>query len=221
MDLPDGLLPPLVIWLSAILSAGLFMLALVTAPWSKIRDDEAQHVYFGAIFAVTLLWVMRGGIQSGLEIHLLWMTSLCLMFEWQFALFAACLVIAVTTFLGPAGWQAYPVNLLSMAILPIVFTRTLLYLCQKYLPHNYFIYIFINAFLAAAVSIALTVLCSAWLQTLAGAQPPGTIRENFVVILPMLMFGEAFINGGAMTLLVIYRPHWVATFHDRWYLRDQ
>lgn len=40
-------------------------------------------------------------------------------------------------------------------------------------------------------------------------------------ILPLLMFGEAFINGGAMSLLVAYRPHWVATFHDHWYLRGK
>ncbi len=218
MDLPDGMLPLIAIWFSAAIAAALLILALITAPWSKIRDNEAQHVYLGAIFAVTLLWTMRGGIQSGLEIHLLWMTTLCLMFEWQFALFAGSAVVAATTIIGPAGWQAFPINLLTMAIIPILFTRILLYISQRLLPHNYFIYVFINAFLAAAISIALTVLVSAWLQAFTGSQPPGTIVENFVVILPMLMFGEAFLNGGAMTLLVIYRPHWVATFHDRWYL---
>ncbi len=145
MDLPDGLLPPNILWVSAVLTALLMVLALVTAPWSKIRDDEAQHVYFGAIFFVTLLWLLRGGIQAGLEIHLLWMTTLCLMFEWQFALFAAGAIVAANTLLGPAGWQAFPVNLLSMGIIPILFTRILLYVSQRFLPHNYFIYVFINA----------------------------------------------------------------------------
>jgi uncharacterized membrane protein len=32
------------------------------------------------------------------------------------------------------------------------------------------------------------------------------------------MFGEAFLNGMTMTLLVAYRPTWVSTFQDRWYL---
>jgi uncharacterized membrane protein len=35
------------------------------------------------------------------------------------------------------------------------------------------------------------------------------------------MFGEDFVNGGAMALLVVYRPHWVSTFHNLWYLRDK
>jgi len=64
-------------------------------------------------------------------------------------------------------------------------------------------------------------LPSAWLQASAGVHADGSILRNFVVILPLLMFGEAFINGGAVTLAVAYRPQWVATFHDRWYLHGK
>jgi uncharacterized membrane protein len=39
-----------------------------------------------------------------------------------------------------------------------------------------------------------------------------------MLFIPLLMFGEAFLNGMAMTLLVAYRPRWVSTFHDHWYL---
>ena len=195
--------------------------ALVTAPWSKIRDNEAQHIFLGSIVALSLLWVMRGGIQDGLSFHLLGMTLLCLMFEWQFALFAASAVVAVATLHGPAGWDAFGLNLLLMGALPILFTRVLLYFSQRKLPHNFYIYVFVNAFLGGALSILLTGLASASLQHLAGVQPDGSILRNFVTILPLLMFGEAFINGGTMTLVVAYRPRWVATFHDRWYLRNK
>jgi len=37
----------------------------------------------------------------------------------------------------------------------------------------------------------------------------------------MLMFGEAFLNGAVITLAVAYKPQWVATFHDRWYLQGK
>jgi len=39
-----------------------------------------------------------------------------------------------------------------------------------------------------------------------------------MLYIPLLMSGEGFVNGMAMTLLVAYKPHCVATFHDRWYL---
>jgi len=218
MDIPADLLPAAWLWGAAVIYVLLLCVALLSAPWSKIRDSEALNIYLSSIVAVSLLWIMRGGIQAGLSYHLLGMTLLCLMFEWQFALFAASLIVAFTTWQGDAGLEAFAVNVLLTGALPILFTRIMLYVCQRRLPHNYFIYVFVNAFLAGALSILLAGAASGLLQHVAGVQPAGTIASNFLLILPMLMFGEGFINGGALSLVVAYRPQWVATFHDRWYL---
>ena len=221
MDIPAGLLPNAYLWLAALLYIPLLLLALLSAPWSKIADNEASHVYFGAVVMLIVLWVLRGGIQPGLDYHLLGVTSLVLMFEWQFALMAISLVLAFTTWTGPAGWQTFAVNALVMGAVPILFTRTFLYACQRWLPHNFFIYVFINAFLAGALSILLAGLATALLQQSAGIHPPDSIGNNFLLVLPMLMFGEGFLNGAAMSLIVAYRPQWVATFHDHWYLKGK
>jgi uncharacterized membrane protein len=221
MDIPAGLLPPGYLWSAGLLYLPLLLLALLTAPWSKIADNEASHVYFGAVVMLVVLWLLRGGIQPGLGVHLLGVTSLLLMFEWQFALLAVSLVLAFTTWSGPAGWEAFAVNALVMGAVPVLFTRALLYACQRWLPHNFFIYVFVNAFLAGALSILLACLVSALVQQSAGAHPAESIGANFLLILPMLMFGEGFLNGAAMSLVVAYRPQWVATFHDRWYLKGK
>jgi uncharacterized membrane protein len=34
-----------------------------------------------------------------------------------------------------------------------------------------------------------------------------------------MMFGEAFLSGGALALMVAYRPQWLASFDDARYLR--
>ncbi len=219
MDIPADLLPTAILWAGGALCALLLGLALVTAPWAKIRDSEAQHVYLGAVVVLCLLWVMRGGIREGLDLHLLGMTLLCLMFEWQFALLAAGLIVAVSTWQGGYGFAAYGVNTVLMGALPILFTRVALYFSQRHLPHNYFIYVLVNAFLVGALSVLLVGLASAGLQYAIGLQPQRNLSE-FVMILPLLMFGEGFINGGTLALVVAYRPRWVATFHDSWYLRD-
>lgn len=221
MDIPADLLPQAYLWVGGGLYLLLIFAALVTAPWSKIFDNEAQHVFLGAIVALSLVWVMRGGIQPGLSFHLLGMTLMCLMFEWQFALIAASLVVAVTTLVGFTGWAAFGFNVMLMGALPILFTRVSLYFCQRWLAHNFYIYVFVNAFLVGGLSILLVGSASAWIQYMSEAQPAGTIFRNFVQILPLLMFGEGFINGGAMSLIVAYRPRWVATFHDHWYLKDK
>jgi uncharacterized membrane protein len=51
---------------------------------------------------------------------------------------------------------------------------------------------------------------SAWL----GIGDPGFYLISAV---PM-MFGEGFLSGGAMALVVVYRPQWCATFDDQRYL---
>jgi uncharacterized membrane protein len=221
LDIPAGLLPGTCLWSAAVLYVLLLCLALLSAPWSKILDNEASHVYFGAIAMIVVLWMLRGGIRPGLGYHLLGATLLCLMFDWQFALIALGLVLVFATWQGPAGWEALGVNALVMGVLPVLFTRIFLYACQRWLPHNFFIYIFINAFLAGAVSVLLAGLASAWIQALAGVHAPGSISADFLLILPLLMFGEGFLNGALMSLLVAYRPRWVATFHDRWYLHGK
>ena len=218
MDIPANLLP--MAWLlgGGVLYGLVLLVALLTAPWSRIRDSEAQNIYLAAIVAISLVWVMRGGIQAGLNYHLLGMTLLCLMFEWQFAVIAASVIVALSTWQSGTGWAAFGVNVILMGVLPILFTRVMLYVCQRRLPHNFFIYVFVNAFMVGALSMLLAGSASGLLQYIAGVQPTGTISSNFLMILPMLMFGEGFINGGTMSLVVAYRPRWVATFHDRWYL---
>jgi uncharacterized membrane protein len=221
MDIPADLLPAAYHWAGGLIYLLLMLAALLSAPWSKIADNEAQHVFLGAVVALSLLWVMRGGIQQGLSFHLLGMTLACLMFEWQFALIAASLVVAVATASGSAGWSAFGLNVLLMGALPILFTRVCLYASQRWLPHNFYIYVFVNSFLVGGLSILLAGAASAWLQHLSGVHPAGSISRNFLQILPLLMFGEGFISGGAMSLTVAYRPRWVATFHDRWYLQGK
>jgi uncharacterized membrane protein len=218
MDIPAGLLPASILWGAALLYSLLLAGTLLTAPWSKLSDNEASHVYFAAVAVMAVLWTLRAGIAPGHNYHLLGVTTLCLMFDWQFALLAVSLVLLVTTWQGPAGWEAFALNALVMGALPVLSTRILLYAGQRWLTHNFFIYIFLNAFLAAALGILLCALAAAAVLALAERDAVNQTGGDYLMFIPLLMFGEGFLNGMAMTLLVAYRPRWVSTFHDRWYL---
>jgi uncharacterized membrane protein len=65
LDIPANLFPDTYLWSCGVLCVLLMLAALLTAPWSKIRDSEAQHIFLGTIVMLSLLWVMRGGIQDG------------------------------------------------------------------------------------------------------------------------------------------------------------
>jgi uncharacterized membrane protein len=106
-----------------------------------------------------------------------------------------------------------------MGAVPVLVSLVILYACQRWLPHNFFIYIFINAFLAGALSMLLCGLAASAILglTVADSTPAG----SYLQVIPLLMFGEAFLNGMVMILLVAYKPSWVATFHDHWYLEGK
>lgn len=214
MDIPANLLPVASLWIAALVYLVLLAAAALTAPWGKLLDKEGSNIYFGAVAFIAVVWILRAGIEPGHNYHLLGATALCLMFGWQFALMAVSLVLVITTWQGPAGWETFAVNALVMGAVPVLFTRFMLYACQRWLPHNFFIYVFINAFLTGALSMLLSGYAASAVLAMADYMP----ASSYLQVIPLLMFGEAFLNGMLMILLVAYKPQWVATFHDRWYL---
>lgn len=214
MDIPADFLPVTSLWIAALVYVILLATAALTAPWEKILDKEGSNIFFGAVAFIAVVWILRAGVEPGHNYHLLGATALCLMFGWQFALFAVSLVLLITTWQGPAGWEAFAINALVMGAIPVLFTRFMLYACQHRLPHNFFIYIFINAFLTGALSMLLCGYAASVVLAMADNMP----GSDYLQVIPLLMFGEAFLNGMLMVLLVAYKPRWVSTFHDRWYL---
>ncbi|MGY3902057.1 energy-coupling factor ABC transporter permease [Aeromonas lusitana] len=177
-----------------------------------------QHLCLGGAIALVPLWYLRAGLHEGLEIHFLGLTSLTLLLGWRLALLAPCLTLLILGYFGVTsladfGWQA----LIGIG-LPVA-TSWLLFLGSwAWLPRHLFVYLFVAAFLGGALSISVKILASALLMGLDGRYSWQTITSDYLSIWPLLLFPEALLNGMAMTLLAVYRPHWVNTFFDREYL---
>ncbi len=145
------------------------------------------------------------------------LTSLTLLLGWRLALLAPCLTLLVLSYFGviplaEIGWQA----LIGVA-LPVATTWLMFLASWAWLPRHLFVYLFVVAFLGA-LSISIKVVASALLMGLSNTYPWYTISADYLSIWPLLLFPEALLNGMTMTLLAIYRPHWVNTFFDREYL---
>ncbi|MFQ2749711.1 energy-coupling factor ABC transporter permease [Aeromonas caviae] len=177
-----------------------------------------QHLCLGGAIVLVPLWTLRAGLHEGLEIHFLGLTSLTLLLGWRLALLAPCLTLLLLAYFGviplaDIGWQA----LIGVA-LPVA-TSWLLFLGSwAWLPRHLFVYLFVAAFLGGALSISTKVIASALLMGVSGTYSWHTISADYLSIWPLLLFPEALLNGMTMTLLAVYRPHWVNTFFDREYL---
>ena len=89
---------------------------------------------------------------------------------------------------------------------------------QRHLPPNFFVYAFAAGFLAPALGLGAAGLAGASALALTGVADAGVVFGDYVPILLYLAFAEGTLTGMLVTLLVVYRPQWVATFDDARYL---
>ena len=218
MNLDAELLPAVLAWPLIVCYAGGLAYLLRTAPWGLVRVNRLEPLFVGAMGCVGILWSMSAGVQAGLELHLLGATALTLVFGWRLAMIAASGALAALTVLGLFDWQAFAVNGLLLAVLPVLLTHWIGRQVYRFLPHNLFVYLFALAFFGAMLSQAAVMLVSAGLLFGLGAYPPAILLRDYLAMLPLMMFPEGFITGLVMTMLVVYRPEWVRTFDDRDYI---
>ena len=155
---------------SALLSGGLllasnalFLLCLLIAvryaPWKELmQKQESQHVFLGAVVMLLTIWGIKAGISPGLGFHHLGATLFTLMFGWPLAIVGLTLTMIASLLLQASDWASLGINGLLSIIIPIAVSYSILKLSQKWLPDNFFIYIFICAFFGAAIAIAISRL---------------------------------------------------------------
>ncbi len=223
MDFPAGLF-------SASWTSGAFvLLALVllwcvrTAPWKRLTDAGQLNVWLGTIVVLMLMWSMNAGVKPGLNMHLLGVTAFTLMFGPQLAIIGLCGVLAAVTYNSGAighqiGWHAFALNAMVMAVFPAFVARGILWLVERFLPANFFIYIFIGTFFGAFFNTVTTGLLATLLLAAAGVYPLEMLFTDYFPYYLLLGFAEAWLNGASVTLMVVYYPHWVGTFDDKKYL---
>lgn len=188
------------------------------APWRRLAEDGQLNVWFGAIVTLMLFWRMSAGAWPGLNLHILGATAFTLMFGRRLAILGFTIVMVAITLNGGAGWDAFALNVLVMAVLPSYLAELLLTLTERYLPANFFVYVFCAAFFGAGLATLLTGLFSSTLMWLAGIYPAEKIFVDYFPFFLLLGFAEAWLNGAAITLMTVYYPRWVGSFDDKRYL---
>ncbi len=220
MNIVSNSIPPhwhLALWFASILIGGLIAWR---ASWKMLADQRNLNIFLGASVAVLSLWLIKTGIKPGLTFHLLGATALTLMFRPLFALFGMALVIAAVTF-WQGEYAAFAPNLLIMGVVPVAVSWAIFQWADRRMPNHFFVYIFVNAFFGAAVAITFVGLASTAYAFLSGAYKLSYLLREYLPYYLLLAWSEAFLTGMVLTLLVVYRPAWVATFDDKRYLEGK
>lgn len=217
MNIVSHLIPTtwiVILW--AALALGGLLLARRCA-WQMLADRDNLNVFLGATVVVLGLWLIKTGIKPGLHFHLLGATALTLMFRPGFALLALALVTLAVTLLS-GEYNALPANLLIMGAVPVAVSWAIFRLADRRFVNHLFVYIFVNAFFGAALAIAAVGLASTAFAAATGAYPLAYLLDEYLPYYLLMAWAEAFATGMLVTVMVVYKPQWVATFDDRRYL---
>lgn len=184
-------------------------------------QNDSSNILFASCVSLFLMWHLKVHIEEGLSIHLLGSTMLTLMFRWQVAIISNALILLGVTLTSMADFQAFAMNGLLMGVLPVAISYLIWRLNEWYLPANYFVYIFVTAFLAGGLSILAAGFVSYQLLNLLDNQLTVESLDQYLIVFIPIMYPEAFLTGAVISIFVIYKPEWISTFDDKRYLNNK
>lgn len=194
--------------------------AVMRAPWLELFSDfRRQHLLFGTVLALFLLWMVRRDFDSGVSYHFIGMTAVTLLLDWPLAVLGGLVAQLGLLALGRQDFAAMGINGALLVLLPVLVTELCAKWVEHFQPRNLFVYIFCCGFFPAALAALLCTLVGLGLLFIDGIFPMPPWLEDFVGYLWLVMFPEAFINGTAVTALVVFCPEWLETFNRTRYLQ--
>lgn len=188
-----------------------------------LRQPLVQALFLGAVTAQTVLWQLQAQLPGSPPLHFLGVTCVTLLLGLRLSLLtiplALTLPLAATalyhSWLGTPAllWPDAAFYLRWLALTLVALQSYLSYLLiARYLPAHLFVAIFVSGFLNSLLCGAAFVLWQGLGQFALADAASTTQLSEFLLIMPLLAMPEALLNGMALTLLLVYRPHWVAAF---------
>jgi uncharacterized membrane protein len=221
MNITADLVPDLWLWLSHLLFGALVLYLVRTTPWHRLQERPFIHVLAAFTVGLLILWAINVSASEGLHYHFLGATLFTLMFGWPFGLWGLIVTVFGATAYGLGDWHSVSLNALLLAVLPVYLSFSVLRMQERYLPDHFFIYVYGSGFFGAALVVGITAVASGLTLVVTGAYPLQRVFDHFLAFTPLIMFAEAFLTGMLMTLAVVFRPDWVATFSDERYIKGK
>lgn len=219
MNLPDDLLGEAWYWVAWAIWFPVLAWCVWRAPWKRFKDSDHFNLWLGMIVLLMVVWNLKAGVLPGLNLHLLGVMLFTLAFGPALAFIGLNLVLAGVVLNGAMNWFSFGINALLMAGVGIVISNLVFLFTDRRLPNQPFVYIFVNGFFGAALSVVGVGLVACLLLVAGDAYSWDFLTENYLLYFVLLGFSEAWLSGMMVTLFLVYRPGWLSTFDDRRYLK--
>lgn len=218
MNLPDSLLSntsATIGWLALVIA---LWLTACRAPWRSVWHVPLRlHLILTSIAFLIFLWLLRADTLPGLSLHFLGLTAVTLLIGWAFALIAGTLALMILVLLGQAGMAGLGIDFWGMIVPPIAVTVLISHCAQRFLPANFFVYLFVDVFLSALLGVLAAAVTSSILMMALGLYAWDTLWQSYLALSLLQTIPEGIVNGMIMTALTLLVPTWVFSFDEKRY----
>lgn len=201
-------------WLDLSLALAAASVALALRPWRGTGPDGPPWPWLALWAVLPVLWGVDRYVEVPIAQPMSGAALLVLLAGWPLAVLAMVPVAAATAFAADLGAAEALHRLTWLGVVPATLTLALGAATRRWLPNHLFVYILGRAYIGTFIACALADGTALWLS----ARPAGAQLDDLWLVRPIAAFGEAFITGMLVAILVAFRPHWLATYSDRLYL---
>jgi|GEM_PF-459235 len=189
------------------------------ADWRGLVAGGRPDVWLGASVVLMVLWRMRAGAPLGLDLHLAGATVAYLMFGLRLAGVALALAALGSALAAGRPWLGIGPEWLVQGVVPLLASAVLIPIAERRLPAHPFVFLWGYGFLVSGLAVMLGGMAQTALYAGLGTMSWQRLGEEVLPFFFLLSLSEAFTAGALLTLMVVYRPAWVARFDDARYLR--
>lgn len=201
-------------WPDLVLALAAIGVALALRPWRGTGPQGPPWPWLALWAVMPVLWGIDRYVSVPIAQPMSGAALLVLLAGWPLAVLAMLPVAAFTALAADLGAAEALHRMTWLGVVPATLMLGLGAATRRWLPNHLFVYIlgraYIGTFIACAVADGTALLLS--------ARPPGAQLDDLWLARPIAAFGEAFLTGMLVAILVAYRPQWLATYSDRLYL---
>ena len=196
----------------------LYGLTLDKKLWQLVQQPQIMRLFGVAGVCLLLLWQVKAQLPGGPALHFIGITAATLVLGLRLSLWLIPAILftnaLASALVAPAQQLTMQQLLLDWSVFSVLALQSYLQLgwINRQFGQHIFVYIFLAAFAGAAFCTLTFILLQSVLFSLSTTQ--ATELSVHLTLAPLLALPEAILNGMAITLLLVYRPQWVATYHN-------
>lgn len=211
-------IPPSWTGVELVLLAGALAAALVVQPWRLLAGPDAgRPLATPFLAALTLLpWLWSWPAAAVMPIPLQWCGAALavLMLGWPLAIPALAVAGLSTMLTADASWTEAVSNTVWLGVLPATAVLLLGHAVRRALGTHPAVYLLGRAFAVPLIALFACALAVAG----AAGHFRGADNEALVVTAFLMAMAEATWTCAVVSIMVAWRPQWLATWSDALYL---